>query len=170
MLLTPEERRRIDEQNDALFYSVPRFIQYVDENFRQELTTWYSTILQEGWSVLDLCSGYDSHLPAIQFSKVTGLGMSTPELAANSALTDYFVKDLNIDPQIPSPDDYYDAVLCCMGLQYLKFPEEICKELLRVLKPGGKVLISYTSHCFPEKTLTGWLERTLDERLDMVSK
>eukprot|EP00210_Caulerpa_lentillifera_P000705 g682.t1 len=171
LLLTPKERRRIDEQNDALFYSVPRFIQYTDDDFSEELRSWYGSILQEGWSVLDLCSAYDSHLPNdTQFSRVTGHGMSSPELATNSALTEYFVKDLNKDPEIPCPDNYYDAVLCCMGLQYLKFPERICKEILRVLKPGGRVLISYTSHCFPEKTISGWLERTLDERQQMVTK
>jgi len=169
-LLKSEERVRANEQSDSFFYSVPRFVQYVDENFNRHLKNWYRQYLKEGDVVLDLCSAYDSHLPEIEFESVVGHGMCRPELAANSRLDSYFVKDLNEDPTMPSSDGVYDHVICCMGLQYLKFPEDICYEVHRILKPGGKFLVSFTSHCFPEKTVTGWLERTLDERADLVTR
>lgn len=169
-LFKPEERKRADEQSDSFFYSVPRFVQYVDENFNRQLKNWYRKYLKNGDVVLDLCSAYDSHLPEMTFDNVVGHGMCGPELAANPRLNSYFVKDLNEDPMIPSSDGVYDHVLCCMGLQYLKFPEDVCYDVHRILKPGGRFLVSFTSHCFPEKTVTGWLERTLEERADLVTR
>ena len=131
---------------------------------------WYAQHLNEGDDVLDLCAAYDSHLPEMRLGRVVGHGMSASEMASNPALDSYFVKDLNTDPSLTTFGTTFDVVLCCMGMPYLKYPEDVCHEVYRILKPGGRFLISFTSHCFPEKTITGWIERTLDERFELVKK
>lgn len=44
--------------------------------------------------------------------------------------------------QIPVPDDSFDAVLCTEVLEHHAQPVELIKELGRILKPGGRLLIS----------------------------
>lgn len=106
----------------------------------------------------------------MELKNVIGHGMCGPEMAANARLDSHFVKDLNDEATVPAEDRFYDNVLCCMGLQYLKYPEDVCYDVQRILKPGGKFLVSFTSHCFPEKTVVGWLERTLEERVQLVKR
>lgn len=135
------------------------------------LAGWYTQHLRPDDRVLDLCSAYDSHLPCtLQLGAVQGHGMCQGELAANPVLRSYVVCDLNKRPRLPLQSDSYDAVLCCMGLQYLRYPEQVLAEVHRVLKPGGKLLIAFSSHCFPEKTLAAWLERTLRQQVELVKR
>lgn len=62
-----------------------------------------------------------------------------------------------------------DAVLCCNGFQYLRRPEEMWREVRRVLKPGGKVIVSFSSHMFVEKAFVGWVDRNMAERARLVA-
>ena len=41
------------------------------------------------------------------------------------------------DPALPFPDDSFDAVLCCVSIDYLIRPVEVLAEAARVLRPGG---------------------------------
>jgi ubiquinone/menaquinone biosynthesis C-methylase UbiE len=48
------------------------------------------------------------------------------------------------------PDSSVDVVLCCLGLMYLPEPERAMCEMRRILRPGGRVVISVwgeRSHC-----------------------
>jgi 2-polyprenyl-3-methyl-5-hydroxy-6-metoxy-1,4-benzoquinol methylase len=50
---------------------------------------------------------------------------------------------LNIDLEdIPAADEYYDAVICMEVLEHVYDITHVLKEIRRVLKPGGKALIS----------------------------
>ena len=120
--------------------------------------------------MLDLCSRYDSHLPEIVLECVVGHGMCEPGLKANPLMQSFFIQDLNETPSLNIEDGTLDCVLCCMGLQYLKFPEDICHEVHRVLKPNGKFLVSFTTHGSQERTIAGWLRRTPDQRVELVKK
>lgn len=44
--------------------------------------------------------------------------------------------------EIPYPDDFFDLVICGEVLEHLEDPEKAIKELLRVVKKGGRLLIS----------------------------
>ena len=43
---------------------------------------------------------------------------------------------------IPKPDFHYDAVLLTQVLEHVPDPEKVLREIRRILKPGGKLLVS----------------------------
>lgn len=54
--------------------------------------------------------------------------------------SEYRECDLNFD--LPFKDNYFDKICCSLVLSYLTEPLITLKELLRVLKPGGRIVIS----------------------------
>jgi ubiquinone/menaquinone biosynthesis C-methylase UbiE len=42
---------------------------------------------------------------------------------------------------LPFPDSYFDGAVCLGALLYFKSPEEALKELTRVVKPGGRIVL-----------------------------
>ena len=63
MQLASEQRTKLDNSDDALFYDYPRFVTHVDDCFIQQLTELYRQRLQPNTRVLDLMSSWVSHLP-----------------------------------------------------------------------------------------------------------
>ena len=73
--------------------------------------------------ILDLMSSWVSYLPPhLIASAVIGHGMNVQELAANPRLSRHFVQDLNRTTDLPLDTAGVDAVLCCVGVQYLQKP------------------------------------------------
>src|SRR5689334_24150236 len=50
----------------------------------------------------------------------------------------------NDNPQLPLPDQDFDAVLICVSVQYIQYPEAIFSEIHRILKPGGIAIVSFS--------------------------
>ena len=48
----------------------------------------------------------------------------------------------DIEYPLPFPDSYFDKICCNLVISYVKDPQFTAKELIRVLKPGGKMVIS----------------------------
>lgn len=48
---------------------------------------------------------------------------------------------------IPQPDGYYDVIVLTQVLEHVPNPEQVMKELARVTKPGGKMLLSVPLNC-----------------------
>lgn len=44
---------------------------------------------------------------------------------------------------LPFPDNHFDFVNCGEVTEHVNNPEQVCKEIFRVLKPGGKAYISF---------------------------
>ncbi|MGB3535625.1 MAG: methyltransferase domain-containing protein [Microcoleaceae cyanobacterium] len=171
MLLQAEDRAKLDDGDDTLFYSVPRLVTHVDEGFIEQLTNLYRDRLKPNTRILDLMSSWVSHLPEeIDFSHVEGHGMNPEELAKNPQLDHYFVQDLNQDLKLPFSDGEFDAVLNCVSVQYLQYPEAIFHEIHRVLKPGGIAIISFSNRMFFQKAITAWREGTETSRVKLVEK
>jgi SAM-dependent methyltransferase len=54
----------------------------------------------------------------------------------------YGTADIVTTEFLPGPDGAYDAVTCIEGFHYVRDPERDVAELARVLRPGGRVLVS----------------------------
>ena len=96
------------------------------------------------------------------------LGLNAAELEANPLATERVVRDLNADPRLPFPDASFDAVLCCVSIDYLVRPVEVLAEAARVLRPGAPIVITFSNRCFPTKAIHGWLATSDDAHLGLV--
>ena len=153
---------RLDEEEDAAFYEEPRLVYHIDDHAVAALTAFYRTVLPAGGVLLDLMSSWVSHLPPeIDYAEVVGLGMNGAELAANPRLGRRSVQDLNREPTLPLPDASVDAAMICVSIQYLQQPLTVLREVARVLRPGGPLVISFSNRCFWTKAVAVW--RALDD-------
>lgn len=156
---------RQDETFDEIFYSMPRFCYHVDERAIVALESFYATEFAK-WEnppdVLDICSSHVSHFPrGMKLGKSVALGMNEAELKENEQVDEWVVRDLNESPSLPFEENSFDVVTCCVSIDYLTRPREICEEVGRVLKPGGKAFFALSNRCFPTKAVNIWL-RTND--------
>ena len=157
MRFPPDFFRRYDEADDREFYAEPRLVTHIDDATIAALTQLYRERLSEGGAILDLMSSWVSHLPPeVTYGRVAGLGMNRVELAQNPRLTERVVQDLNTAPELPYPDDSFDAVINAVSIQYLVRPIAVYASVRRVLKPGGLALIATSHRCFPTKAIMGW--------------
>lgn len=130
----------IAESSDAAFYDSPRFVTHIDDGAINALTKWYSEAFppsgNKDVAILDVCSSWISHFPAgYTAGKISGLGMNEEELKRNKVLTDYTVRDLNVDPTLPYPDATFDVITNTVSVDYLTKPIEVFKEMHRYDRP-----------------------------------
>ena len=96
------------------------------------------------------------------------MGMNKYELEQNKQLTEFVAKDLNVDPIFPFKDNSFDFVTCVVSVDYLTRPLEVFAEMRRVLKPGGKAIISQSNRCFPSKAINIWLNTNDFEHIFII--
>ncbi|GAA6616539.1 class I SAM-dependent methyltransferase [Scytonema sp. NUACC26] len=169
MPLKPEQRDKLDVTDDTLFYENPRFVTHVDEGFIQQLTDLYRERLKPNTRIFDMMSSWVSHLPEeMEFDHVEGHGLNAEELERNPQLNHYFVQNLNENPRLPLPDQDFDAVLNCVSVQYLQYPEAIFSEIHRILKPGGVAIVSFSNRMFFQKAIQAWREGSEASRVTLV--
>jgi SAM-dependent methyltransferase len=162
----PSDFTRQDESSDADWYSQPRFVQHIDDSAISALKSYYSDIIKPNHNVLDVCSSWVSHLPtSLKPSVMIGIGMNAKELEKNSHLTKFFVKDLNVNPELKYVEsDSMDTVMCNVSVDYLVKPIKVFEEMRRVLKPGGTAHIAFSNRCFPTKVIGPWMGMSDEER------
>ena len=159
-----------DPSPDGLFYDTPRLVTHIDATAVAAVTHLYRQLLPPGGVILDLMSSWVSHLPDdIAYGTVIGHGMNAEELAANPRLTRWFVQNLNADSRLPVETAGVDAVLMCVGVQYLQQPVAVLREVRRVLRPAAPVIITFSNRCFPTKAVALWGALGGADRLRLVS-
>ncbi|MGB3653593.1 MAG: class I SAM-dependent methyltransferase [Rivularia sp. (in: cyanobacteria)] len=169
MMLRPNQRIKLDDTDDNLFYGLPRFVTHVDDGFIQQLTDLYRQRLKPDTRIFDMMSSWVSHLPEeMQFSHVEGHGMNEEELARNPRFDHYFIQNLNENPKLPLKDQEFDAVLNCVSVQYLQYPEAIFTEIHRILKPGGMAIFSFSNRMFYQKAIQAWRDSSEAGRVELV--
>ncbi|HYP44020.1 MAG TPA: methyltransferase domain-containing protein [Propionibacteriaceae bacterium] len=152
---------REDQSPDTRFYGPPRLVTHIDDGALAAVRQLYAELGVDGSAeaprrVLDLMSSWVSHLQRAPEELVV-LGLNAAELAANPMATERVVQDLNADPSLPFDEASFDAVLCCVSVDYLVRPVEVLAEVARVLRPGAPVVITFSNRCFPTKAISGWL-------------
>lgn len=160
---------RGDDSPDTLFYEKPRMVDHMDDAALDMVRQLHSRFMQDGMRILDLMSSWHSHLPSgLKAGKVSGIGLNEHELRHNRALTDYHICDLNHDPALPCPANDYDVAICTASVEYLTDPFSVFSEVSRVLKPGGKLIITFSNRWFPPKAVRVWTELHEFERMGLV--
>lgn len=161
--------RRTIEESDALFYAKPRFIDHLDTTALLQVKRLYAQLLPGSACILDLMSSTNSHLDSsLNPDGVCGLGMNEDELAANPALSERVVHDMNLDPRLPFDEGTFDAAICTVSIEYLTRPHEVFASVARVLKPGGKFIVSFSNRWFPPKAIQVWADLHPFERMGLV--
>lgn len=160
---------RKDERPDDRFYDSPRFVQHIDDTAIEMVRHTYGRFLTAGMRVLDLMSSWQSHVPTHDpLESLAGLGMNSEELKRNRQLTEFTVQDLNVNKVLPYADDTFDAVLNTVSVEYLTDPMAIFKEVARVLRPGGRFIVTFSNRWFPPKVVKIWEELHDFERMGLV--
>jgi 2-polyprenyl-3-methyl-5-hydroxy-6-metoxy-1,4-benzoquinol methylase len=98
-------------------------------------------------------SGSNSLALAAKGHKVRGVDISEEGIARyRSRGFDGHVVDL--EAGIDYPDDTFDLAFCSEVIEHMTSPEVLASEMLRVLKPGGRLVLSTPNSAF-------WLYRAL---------
>ena len=170
-VLRDADRQKLDPGDDVLFYAQPRFVHHLDAAFRARLTTLYRERLPADAVVLDLMSSWVSHLPEdVTYREVIGHGLNAEELRANPRLNRHWLQNFNQDQTLPLADASLDAALIVAGWQYLQYPEAVAAELLRVLRPGGVLIVTFSNRLFFQKAPRIWAEGSDSDHLLIVAR
>ena len=168
-ILSNQQRQKLDETNDAIFYSTPKFVYHLDSNFRKNLSELYEEEFKNNCSVLDLMSSWDSYLPnPSNYKKIIGHGLNEKELKRNKSLESFWIQNFNLDQKIPLEDSSVDFCLMVAAWQYLQYPERISKEISRILSKNGKFLISFSNRAFWHKSPNIWVNSNEEQRIQYV--
>lgn len=76
-----------------------------------------------GWNV----TGLDAHGPSVRFARET-LGLD--------------VRRGSLDEPLPFPESDFDVVVASMALEHVRSPSRTLAEIVRILKPGGRVFLA----------------------------
>ena len=68
----------------------------------------------------------------------------------------------HVKPKLPFPDSSFDVVTCVVSFDYLTRPREVMREVSRVLRPGGRVILSQSNRCFYTKAVKAWTDDMSD--------
>jgi len=161
---------RMDMRDDTDFYANPRIVQHLDARALETVSTLYQRLVAAQADVLDLMASHDSHLQTCSLHSLHLLGMNAEELNANQAATVRLVQDLNALQTLPFADASLDAVVCTASVEYLTQPQAVFAEVMRVLRPGGVFVSTFSNRWFPTKAVQVWGELHEFERVGMVTQ
>lgn len=178
---------RIDSLNDGAFYAFPRLVYHIDEPAVCALTQHYRRSIDKNSDLLDICSSWASHYPTEfdeTMNSVKATGMNPVELFFNDQLTNGFVvADLNGSGLINQPgdgtgganvfleydDESVDVITCALSIDYIIDPVKILRGCNRLLRPGGKVILSFSNRCFGTKAIRLWRVTGINFHVELVN-
>lgn len=125
-------------------YLTPRFVrERIDtERWSVDHFVWDSIpkYAHEGSVVLDAGAGPHRYRDCIKGTGATYVATDFEHVFSEGSPDSYdFICSLD---DIPRPNDSYDVVLNTQVLEHVSDPQKVIDELFRVLKPGGKLLLT----------------------------
>jgi len=161
--------QRADETVDSDFYSQARHVNHLDEAAQKQLKSVYMDLIPRYSDILDLMSSINSHIDErLESKKITGLGLNEEELAANPVLDEAVIHDINQQQRLPFDDASFDIIVCSLSIEYITQPSRLFDEVARVLRPGGRFIISFSNRWFPTKAVQVWNNLHDFERIGLV--
>lgn len=91
--------------------------------------------LKKPCHVLDLPAGHGQFTDALRAE-----GFEVTPADINEERDDYVYADMN--RRLPFADEAFDAAVCMEGIEHLIDPVNLLSELIRVVRPGGMVVVS----------------------------
>jgi SAM-dependent methyltransferase len=143
-------------------------VTHIDEGAIAAVGGLYEELSLDG-DVLDLMGSWVSHFRRAP-ANLTVLGMNAAELAANRQARASVLHDLNARPALPFAEASFDAVVCCVSVDYLVHPIEVFRDVGRVLRDGGLFVCTFSNRCFPSKAIRGWLYSSDEEHCAIVAE
>jgi len=160
---------REDDNPDSEFYFQARLTNHLDAAALIQLKSVYSDLVPAHSEILDLMSSINSHIDEqLESKKIIGLGMNEEELSANPCLDETFVHDINQEPRLPFADASFDIIICSLSIEYITQPSLLFDEVARILRPGGRFIISFSNRWFPTKVVKVWNNLHDFERVGVV--
>jgi SAM-dependent methyltransferase len=149
---------RLDEGDDAAFFREPSLTPYWGRPALQQVSQLYRHLIRPGERVLDLMAGVHSPLQeaAIDDLSVTCAGLNRIELAHNPVCHERRTLNVNRDLPLPWPERHFDTVLIHAAIEYVTRPAVLLDEIHRLLKPGGRLIISFSDHWVEAKVIRIW--------------
>lgn len=156
-----------DFQRRIQQYGWDRAAPYYESGWQDQLWPAQEMMLveadpQEGEHILDVSCG--TGLVTFPLAEIVGekgqvFGIDISEGMidkANQELTQQYFKNIQFTvadaEAIPFKDNYFNSVICSLGFMYFPVPEKAMKEMVRVVKPGGKI----TTLVWGERKNCGW--------------
>jgi ubiquinone/menaquinone biosynthesis C-methylase UbiE len=102
--------------------------------------------------VADIGCGEGYILERIKSAEVVGLDISDTAIKKASRVKNANVVKGNAE-SLPFSDSYFDAALCSETLEHTQHPRKVLEELSRVVKPGGKIVLSV-----PNEPFINWIK------------
>ncbi|MFN8439601.1 MAG: methyltransferase domain-containing protein [Caldilineaceae bacterium] len=142
----------MDSQPSHWRHSLPSFLRQrieVNTYLMHHLLAEAAKMLPANAWVLDAGSGEGRFKPFFTHTHYIGV-----DLAIGDATWDYSALDaINTLEWLPFADNVFDAAVCTQVLEHLAEPEKVLREIQRVLKPGGILLLvapqSWHEHQIP---------------------
>ena len=146
---------------------MPRLVTHIDDAAIAAVGELYEELGIDG-DVLDLMSSWVSHFRTPP-AHLRVLGMNEQELRANPVAAERIVHDLNVDPAIPLPTPASTTSSCCVSVDYLTRPVDVFRDVARVLRPGGRLVCTFSNRVFVTKAVRGWLYAERRDRCAIVA-
>jgi SAM-dependent methyltransferase len=167
----PEFFRRVDDSEDELFYSMPRFVVHIDDGAIAKVGELYAQLLPQGGAILDLMSSWRTHLiEHVRPSRVVGVGLNRAEMDDNPQITEVVIHNVNTNPRLPFDDAQFDGAIMTVSVQYLIHPVQTFSEVGRVLKPGAPFIVTFSNRMFPTKAVAIWQYLEERDRVGLVGR
>jgi len=166
----PQAFKRINEDDDALHFDNPDLSPFWDDTALAQVTRFYQQLLQPRMRILDLMAGPHSPLQesSLQHLQVSCAGLHERELLHNPLCNDYKTVNVNTVEKLPYPTEQFDAVLIHAAIEYVTRPDILIAEVARILKVGGRIMISFSNRSVDEKVIQLWQELEEFERPRLV--
>ncbi|MBT4349570.1 class I SAM-dependent methyltransferase [bacterium] len=103
-----------------------------------------ASLIPKGLEVLDIGCGYNAELLTTVEGKIkTGVGIDmSVNTKFKSSLSKIKLVEGRVDEKLPFKDNSFDSVSALAIIEHVEKPKMMLTEILRVLKPGGVVLLT----------------------------
>jgi len=121
-----------------------QLLQFLDHNeaARSHAVADWAKTLEPGATLVDIGAGSCKYAPYFSHCKYTP--QDSPEAEYASPTIPLLRSDISA---IPLPSGSVDAILCTEVLEHVEQPLDALSEFARLLKPGGRLLLSVPAAC-----------------------